>query len=88
MGIDSNAVLTEEMREKLLSAIRTVDPDFPEQDLKPDLILEHIPDWDSLTQVNFAVSLEQSFGLEPEQINFSGTETIQEVIQALHQVIG
>jgi len=87
MGIDFDSFMNDENREKILRAVRGISPDFPEQDLKPDLILKNIGGWDSMNSVNFIISLEEDFHLTPGLIDFSGEESLADVILELQRHI-
>ena len=87
MGLDFNSFMNEENREKILCAIRTISPDFPERDLKPDMVLKNIGGWDSMNSVNFIISLEEDFHLTPGNIDFSGEESLADVILELQRHI-
>jgi acyl carrier protein len=51
--------------------------DFPVQ---PETLLSDIPEWDSMTSVNFKVFLEETFGVTIPDDLLEGGSTIGEVI--------
>ena len=68
---------------EVLSSIRCVDPSFSEEKIKPDFKLETILGWDSMSSINFRVSLGKEFGLPPESLFFQGGESLSDVTQEI-----
>lgn len=83
MGIDYDSFMNDENKQKILNTIRSVDPNFPDKDLMPDLILKNIVGWDSMNSVNFLMALEEEFDLKPGVIDFNGEEKMSNVVEAL-----
>jgi acyl carrier protein len=69
---------------ELLATIREGIPDlFPGAlgfKIEPDTLLNDIPEWDSMTSVNFKVFLEETFGVSIPDDLLEGGSTIGEVI--------
>jgi acyl carrier protein len=69
---------------EVLSTIREGIPDFfPGAvgfEIGPDTLLNHIPEWDSMSSVNFKVFLEEAFGVKIPDDLLEGGSTIGEVI--------
>ncbi|MGC9197048.1 MAG: acyl carrier protein [Syntrophobacteraceae bacterium] len=67
-----------------LATIREVIPElFPAAmgfQVQPDTLLSDIPEWDSMTSVNFKVFLEETFGVTIPDDLLEGGSTIGEVI--------
>ncbi len=75
---------------EVLSAIREGIPDlFPGAvgfAIEPDTLLNHIPEWDSMSSVNFKVFLEETFGVKIPDDLLEGGSTIGEVINFIRRV--
>lgn len=75
---------------EVLSAIREGIPElFPGAigfDVSPDTLLNHIPEWDSMSSVNFKVFLEETFGVKIPDDLLEGGSTIGEVISFIRRV--
>ncbi len=69
---------------EVLSIIREGIPElFPGAigfQVEPDTLLNHIPEWDSMSSVNFKVFLEETFGVRIPDDLLEGGSTIAEVI--------
>ncbi len=69
---------------EVLSTIREGIPDlFPGaegSEIEPDTLLNTIPEWDSMSCVNFKVFLEERFGVNIPDELLEGGSTIGEVI--------
>ncbi len=74
---------------EVLSAIRESIPDlFPGAigfEIGPDTLLNHIPEWDSMSSVNFKVFLEETFGVKISDDLLEGGSTIGEVINFIRR---
>lgn len=75
---------------EVLSTIREGIPDlFPGAvgfSIDPDTMLNHIPEWDSMSSVNFKVFLEETFGVKVPDDLLEGGSTIGEVINFIRRV--
>ena len=75
---------------EVLSTIREGIPDlFPGAvgfSIDPDTMLNHIPEWDSMSSVNFKVFLEETFGVKIPDDLLEGGSTIGEVINFIRRV--
>jgi acyl carrier protein len=75
---------------EVLATIREGIPDlFPGAigfQIEPDTYLNDIPEWDSMTSVNFKVFLEESFGVSIPDDLLEGGITIGEVIIFIRRV--
>jgi acyl carrier protein len=69
---------------EVLTTIREGIPDlFPAAmsfGIEPDTLLSDIPEWDSMSSVNFKVFLEETFGVSIPDDLLEGGNTIGEVI--------
>ncbi len=54
--------------------------------IEPDTLLNHIPEWDSMSSVNFKVFLEETFGVKIPDDLLEGGSTIGEVITFIRRV--
>lgn len=74
---------------EVLSMIREGIPElFPGAvgyDIGPDTLLNHIPEWDSMSSVNFKVYLEETFGVKIPDDLLEGGSTIGEVINFIRR---
>ena len=74
---------------EVLSAIRESIPElFPGAvgfDVTPETLLNHIPEWDSMSSVNFKVFLEETFGVKIPDDLLEGRSTIGEVINFIRE---
>ena len=86
MGISYDTFMNDENREKILKAIRSVDPDFSEDKLKPDFVLKDIVGWDSMNSINFTISLEDDYNMDEGVMDITGEETIADVINQIDQL--
>ncbi|MDA8308798.1 MAG: acyl carrier protein [Deltaproteobacteria bacterium] len=71
----------------MLEALTTIREAIPELfpgamgfDVEPETLLNDIPEWDSMTSVNFKVFLEETFGVIIPDDLLEGGSTIGEVI--------
>ena len=71
----------------MLEVLATIREGIPELfpgalgfDIVPDTLLNDIPEWDSMTSVNFKVFLEETFGVSIPDDLLEGGSTIGEVI--------
>ena len=53
--------------------------------IEPDTLLNDIPEWDSMTSVNFKVFLEETFGVSIPDDLLEGGSTIGEVISFIRR---
>ncbi len=74
---------------EVLAAIREGIPDlFPGAvgfEIGPDTLLNHIPEWDSMSSVNFKVFLEETFGVKITDDLLEGGSTIGEVMSFIRR---
>ena len=54
--------------------------------VEPDTLLSDIPEWDSMSSVNFKVFLEETFGVNIPDDLLEGGSTIGEVITFIRRV--
>lgn len=75
---------------EVLATIREGIPDlFPGAmgfEVEPDTLLNDIPEWDSMTSVNFKVFLEETFGVSIPDDLLEGGITIGEVISFIRRI--
>ncbi len=64
---------------KLISAIKSIFPAFNESQLRDDMTLDSIPNWDSMVSVDFQLELESAFGINLSDIQFNGKSTISDM---------
>ena len=71
----------------MLEVLATIREGIPELfpgamgfEILPDTLLNDIPEWDSMTSVNFKVFLEEAFGISIPDDLLEGGSTIGEVI--------
>jgi acyl carrier protein len=69
----------------LLAALQTIREGIPELEVQPDTPLSDIPEWDSMTSVNFKVFLEEAFGVSIPDELLEGGSTIGEVISFIRR---
>lgn len=77
------------MQEVLLKIKEGIPELFPGADgfeIVPDTLLNHIPEWDSMSSVNFKVFLEETFGVKIPDDLLEGGSTIGEVISFIRRV--
>lgn len=77
-----------EYKERLFQAIKTISSDFSLADLSLNLVLNTIPEWDSLTAINFSISIEKLFGLSEGSVVFTGEDSIETIIVKIKAVEG
>ena len=53
--------------------------------IEPDTLLNDIPEWDSMTAVNFKVFLEETFGVSIPDDLLEGGSTVGEVISFIRR---
>jgi acyl carrier protein len=74
---------------EVLATIREGIPDlFPGAmnfGIEPDTLLNDIPEWDSMSSVNFKVFLEETFGVSIPDDLLEGATTIGEVINFIRR---
>ena len=75
--------------QEILSKIREGIPDlFPAAmgfEIVPDTVLNDIPEWDSMSSVNFKVFLEETFAVKITDDLMEGESTIEEVIMFIRR---
>jgi len=76
----------------LLEVLATIREGIPELfpgalgfNIEPDTLLNDIPEWDSMTSVNFKVFLEETFGVSIPDDLLEGGSTIGEVISFIRR---
>jgi acyl carrier protein len=79
-------------RQPLLEVLATIREGIPELfpgalgfNIEPDTLLNDIPEWDSMTSVNFKVFLEETFGVSIPDDLLEGGSTIGEVISFIRR---
>lgn len=86
MGNNFNSDIDLEYRQKLLQAIQVVSPSITLEQIDINLVLKTIPDWDSLTAINFSISIEGIFGLPAGTAVFIGDDSIETVITRIKEI--
>lgn len=72
--------------EKIITAIKSAFEEFDESEFRLDMLLDEIPDWDSMSSINFQLELQNMFGVKfPEDVAFTGDQKISEVIEILRK---
>ncbi|MGO9019700.1 MAG: acyl carrier protein [Syntrophobacteraceae bacterium] len=76
----------------MLEALTTIREGIPELfpgalgfTMEPDTLLNDIPEWDSMTSVNFKVFLEETFGVRIPDDLLEGGTTLGEVISFIRR---
>ena len=76
----------------MLEVLATIREGIPELfpgalgfNIEPDTLLNDIPEWDSMTSVNFKVFLEETFGVSIPDDLLEGGSTIGEVISFIRR---
>ncbi len=76
----------------MLAALQAIREGIPELfpgaigfEVQPDTLLSDIPEWDSMTSVNFKVFLEETFGVSIPDDLLEGGATIGEVISFIRR---
>jgi len=76
----------------MLEVLATIREGIPELfpgalgfEIVPDTLLNDIPEWDSMTSVNFKVFLEETFGIAIPDDLLEGGTTIGEVISFIRR---
>lgn len=64
----------------LKEGLEEIFPDVVEMEIAPEMELGEIPDWDSMSSVNFQMFIQNHFELEIPQELLTEETTIQEVI--------
>ncbi len=70
-----------EMFTKIQSGIPELFPGALGFDVAPETLLGDIPEWDSMSSVNFKVFLEETFGVKIPDDLLEGESSIADVIQ-------
>ncbi len=74
---------------EVLATIREGIPDiFPDAmgfPIEPETPLNHIPEWDSMSSVNFKVFLEETFGVKIPDDLLEGGSTVGDVISFIRR---
>ncbi len=70
----------EEVLVKIKEGIYELFPSAMGFEVIPDTLLNHIPDWDSMSSVNFKVYLEETFGVMVPEDLLEGGSSIGEII--------
>lgn len=65
---------------KIREGIQEIFPAASSVEVIPDTLLNHIPDWDSMSSVNFKVFLEEAFSTFIPDDLLEGGSTIGEII--------
>jgi acyl carrier protein len=76
-------VRCEFMDEKIILSIKSVFENFDENQFSHDMLLEDIPDWDSMNSVNFQAELELAFDVDMSDEVLSGDMKISDVVDIL-----
>jgi len=72
-----------EILKSIETGVQEIFPDMGTQTVSPDMELGEIPDWDSMSSVNFHMFLEQQFKVTIPQDFLAERTTIQEVIDII-----
>jgi len=68
------------MMQKIVEGIQDMFPAAMGVEINQDTLLTHIPDWDSMSSVNFKVFLEETFGTQVPDELLEGGRRISEII--------
>ncbi|MEM5786856.1 MAG: acyl carrier protein [Syntrophobacteraceae bacterium] len=60
-------------------------PDAMGFEIKTDTFLSNIPEWDSMTSVNFKVFLEETFGVRIPDEMLEGESTVGELVEFIRR---
>lgn len=71
--------------EKIIAAIKSVFEEFDETELRSDMLLDEVPDWDSMNSVNLQLELETTFEVDLSDIVLTGEYRISDVIKILEE---
>ena len=71
--------------EKIITAIKSAFEEFDESEFRSDMLLDEIPDWDSMSSINFQLELQNMFEVNLEDVVFTGDHKISEVIEILRK---
>ena len=72
--------------EKIITAIKSAFEEFDESEFRLDMLLDEIPDWDSMSSINFQLALQNTFGVKlSEDVVFTGEHTVSDVIEILRE---
>ncbi len=70
---------------KIRDGIVEILPDAMGFEIMPETLLGHIPEWDSMTSVNFKVFLEETFSVKMPDELLEGESTVGEVIEFIRR---
>ncbi len=65
---------------KIREGIQEIFPSAMGLEVIPATLLNHIPDWDSMSSVNFKVYLEETFGMNIPDDLLEGAGTVGELV--------
>lgn len=66
--------------QKIREGIQDMFPAAMALEINQDTLLSHIPDWDSMSSVNFKVFLEEAFGTQVPDELLEGGRKLREII--------
>ena len=64
----------------LVECMREIFPEMEEMEVAPEIKLEEIPEWDSMSLVNLQTGLEAAFGVNIPAMAFKESLTIGELV--------
>jgi len=71
--------------EQLSVAFAAAFDDFDSTMLQPELRLEQIPGWDSMTSINLSLELQDAFAVSLDGLVLQGKQTVADVIRLLQE---
>jgi len=69
------------MMERIREGIQDMFPAAIGAEITTEMALKQIPDWDSMSSVNFKVFLEENFGAQVPDELLEGGSTLREIIR-------
>ncbi len=84
MGSNPDSLLTDAFKDKLAGALAEVF-EFQAADLRQEMALGDIEDWDSMNAVNLTLELESAFGIELAGVILTADQTLAEVVVLLRE---
>lgn len=70
---------------KIREGIVEILPEAMGFEIKTETFLSHIPEWDSMTSVNFKVFLEETFGVKIPDDMLEGESTVGELVEFIRR---
>ena len=71
--------------DKIIAAIKSVFEEFDESEFNPDMLLDEIPDWDSMNSINFQLELETAFEVDLSDVVLTGEHKISDIFEILRE---